>query len=142
MASDDALPTRPWTDAELAALDRAPLIRVAGARSDGTLRSSALVGHVRLGRDELVRSLNGTQGVWYQGTLTSGRGEIDVGGRRIAVAFIPDAGREPDTDQALRARYGDDSGVRRMTRSPARGATLRVVPLASPLRAGPRRRAG
>jgi hypothetical protein len=135
-----AVPTRAWTEAELAELDRASLIRVAGARADGTLRSFALVGHVRLGQDELVRSLNGTQGTWYRGALGSGRGEIDVDGRRIAVAFIADAGRESDTDQALRARYGDDSGVRRMTRSPAREATLRVVPLVSSLRAVRRHR--
>lgn len=33
-------------------------------------------------------------------------------------------------DAALRARYGNDSGVRQMTSPTAREATLRVVPLA------------
>ncbi|MFI8524917.1 DUF2255 family protein [Promicromonospora sukumoe] len=122
--------TRPWTDAELALLDRTELIRVAGARDDGTLRSFALVGHVRIGPDDLVRSMNGPDGAWYRGAVRTGRGEIDVAGQRLAVAFLPDVGREADVDQALRDRYGDDSGVRRMTRSPARDATLRVVPLA------------
>ena len=122
--------TRAWTEAELAELDRAPLIRVAGTRADGTLRSLVLVGHVRLGQDELIRSLNGTGGAWYQGAVGSGHGEIHVDGRRIKVAFIPDLSREAEVDQALRSRYGNDSGVRQMTRSPAREATLQVVPLA------------
>ncbi len=71
--------TRPWAMAELAELDRTPLIRVAGARADGTLRAFVLIGHVRLGQDELIRSLNGTQGVWYRGAVGSGWGEIEVG---------------------------------------------------------------
>lgn len=124
------LPARPWTDDEVARLDRAGLIRVAGSRADGTLRPWVTVGHVRLGRDELIRSLNGARGTWYRGAVRTGRGEIEVDGRRVAVAFVADRGREAEVDQALRARYGDDSGVRRMTRSPAREATLRVVPLA------------
>ena len=122
--------TRAWTAAELAELDRAPLIRVGGARSDGTLRPLVLIGHVRLGQDELIRSLNGIHGSWYRGAVGSGRGEIEVDGRRIEVAFLPDSGREAGVDQALRARYGNDSGVLQMTRLPAREATLRVVPLA------------
>ncbi|MFC5162930.1 DUF2255 family protein [Nonomuraea angiospora] len=105
-------------------------MRVAGARPDGTLRPLVLVGHVRLGQDELIRSLHGTHGAWHQGAVRSGQGEIDVDGRRFAVAFIPGRGREAAVDQALRSRYGNDSGVCRMTRSPAREATLRVVPLA------------
>lgn len=127
--SDDSLRPRPWAEGELVQLDRTELIRVAGARSDGTLRPFVLIGHVRVGQDELIRSLNGTRGAWYQGAVRSGYGEIDVDGQRFSVAFIPDAGREAAVDQALRDRYGNDSGVRRMTRPPARDATLRVVPL-------------
>lgn len=127
--SDDPLQTRQWTEDELAQLDRTELIRVAGARTDGTLRPTVLIGHVRVGQDELIRSLNGTRGAWYQGAVRSGHGVIEVDGRRFAVAFIPDVGREAEVDQALRSRYGDDSGVRRMTRTLAREATLRVVPL-------------
>lgn len=121
--------TRPWTTAELDQLDRAPLIRVAGARADGALRPFVTIGHVRLGQDELVRSLRGPRGAWYLAAVRSGHGEVEVDGRRLAVAFVPDLGREAEVDQALRSRYGDDSGVRQMTRSPAREATLRVVPL-------------
>jgi len=123
-------PTRMWTDAERALLARSELIRVAGERRDGSLRPLALVGHVRVGDDVLIRSLNGVEGAWYRGAVTTGVGVIEVAGTRIRVAFTPDHGRESAVDDALRARYGDDSGVRRMTRSPARDATLRVEPLA------------
>jgi hypothetical protein len=122
--------TRTWDAAELAALDRTPLIRVAGARPDGTLRPYVLIGHVRVGDDELIRSMNGISGSWYRGATSTGRGAIDVDGRRIEVAFIVDHGREDEVDHALRARYGNDSGVRRMTGSSAREATLLVAPLA------------
>lgn len=128
--SAELSPTRVWTAAELAALDSTPLIRVAAARPDGTLRPFVLIGHVRVGDDELIRSLNGTGGSWYRGATRTGHGEIDVDGRRIRVAFLVGAGREDEVDHALRARYGNDSGVRRMTKPQAREATLRVTPLA------------
>ena len=127
--STEPLETRAWTAAELAVLDSTPLIRVAGARPDGTLRSFVMIGHVRVDGDELIRSLNGTGGSWYRGATQTGQGQIDVDGRRIKVAFLIDTGREDEVDHALRARYGNDSGVRRMTRPQAREATLRVVPL-------------
>lgn len=126
----DPRPTRAWSAAELAQLDRAPLIRVAGARDDDTLRPFVMIGHVRLGHDELIRSLNGTAGAWYRGAIRTGHGEIDIDGHRIKVTFLRDYGREAEVDQALRARYGNDSGVRQMTRPPAREATLRILPLA------------
>ena len=128
--STEPLPTRAWTAAETEALDRSPLIRVAGTRPDGTLRPFVMIGHVRVGPDEIVRSLNGVGGSWYRGATRTGRGEIDVDGRRIGVAFLPDSGREDEVDRALHLRYGNDSGVRRMTAPAARQATLRVVPLA------------
>lgn len=128
--TNDPPETRPWSAAELDRLDRAALIRVAPARTDGTLRPFVTIGHVRLGQDELVRSLNGPDGTWYRAAVASGRGVIEVDGHRVPVAFVPDGGRAADVDRALRSRYGDDSGVRRMTSAPAREATLRVVPLA------------
>jgi hypothetical protein len=128
--TSESLSARPWTAAELVELDRSPLIRVAGASADGTLRRFVLIGHVRIGHDELIRSLNGTSGAWYRGAMRTRHGEIDVDGRRIKVVFIRDSGREAEVDQALRTRYGNDSGVRQMTSSPAREATLRMSPLA------------
>ncbi|MCY1136387.1 DUF2255 family protein [Actinoplanes sp. Pm04-4] len=126
----EALRTREWTPAELAALDRTPLIRLAGARPDGTLRPFVMIGHVRVGADEIIRSLNGTGGSWYQGVSRTGQGVIDVDGLQVRVAFVADSGREDEVDDALRARYGNDSGVRRMTSALAQAATLRMIPLA------------
>jgi hypothetical protein len=122
-------PTRDWSAAELARLDRTLLIRVAGARPDGTLRPFVLIGHIRLGQDELIRSLNGPSGAWYRRALRTGHGAIEVDGHQLEVAFMRDSGREAEFDRALRARYGNDSGVRQMTSAAAREATLRILPL-------------
>jgi len=125
-----AIPTRRWTSSELAAFDSSPLIHIIAPTTAGTTHRPVPIGHVRLGRDELIRSLLGAEGAWYRRALRAERGEIEVKGRRIGVAFFRESGREEEVDRALRARYGDDSGVRRMTSPPARKATLRVEPLA------------
>jgi hypothetical protein len=127
MTDDPTL--RGWSPDELALLDRTPLIRVAAERTDGTLAPFVLVGHVRLGAEEFVRSLNGTAGTWYRRAMTSGRGVIDVDGRRFPVLLEASTGRDAEFDEALRRRYGDDSGTRRMTRSPARDATVQLLPV-------------
>jgi hypothetical protein len=126
----DHLATRPWSREELTGLADTQLIRVAGARHDGGLGPFVTVGPVLLGDEVVIRSLNGTGGAWYRAAIASGRGEVEVARTRVRVAFLPDLGREVEVDRALRARYGNDSGVRRMTSSPAREATLRVLPLA------------
>jgi hypothetical protein len=120
---------RAWEPDERRALDRAPLIRIAAARSDGSVGRFATIGHVRVGDAELVRSLRGVDGAWYRGALRSGRAEIDVGGLHIGVAVTPASEPPEDVDAAFRARYGDDAGVRAMTRPPARDSTLLLRPL-------------
>lgn len=126
----ETAPTRAWSAEETALLTSAPLIRVAAVRHDGSRGTLVTIGHVRVDGDELVRSLRGADGGWYRTVLRSRRGRIEVDGRRIDVAFAPDEGRADVVDDAYRARYGDDSGVRQMTRSPARDATLVMRPLA------------
>jgi hypothetical protein len=124
--------TRAWTTDERAALEAAALIRLAVARAGGALRPGVTVGHVRVGDDEFVRSLNGTNGAWYRAAIATGRGRIEVGALTIEVALVADAEHAAAVDAALRSRYGDDSGVRRMTAPLAREATLRIEPLRHP----------
>jgi hypothetical protein len=125
--------TRDWTADELAALAAADLLRLAARRADGSLTPAVTVGHVRVDGDELVRSLRGAAGLWFRTARASGRGAIEVGGRTIEVAVVEDVGREERVDAAYRARYGDDAGVRSMTGSPAREATVRLAPAATPI---------
>lgn len=122
-------PVRAWTSSELALLDRTPLIEISTEDARGALGRFVTVGHVRLGAAEFVRSMNGVEGAWYRRAIRHGRGLIDVGGTRFRVGFAPAPEHERQFDDALRARYGDDSGTRRMTRSPARAATLQILPL-------------
>ena len=128
--TEPSLPTRAWTQGELEALDRTPLIRLRLTRVDGTIRDPVPIGHVRLGVDEIIRSLRGPSGAWYQQALRRGYGEIETDAGRTQVAFFQDVGREDEIDRALRRRYGEDSGVQQMTSAVAREANLRMEPLA------------
>jgi hypothetical protein len=128
----DPLATRAWTPVEIALLDRTPLIRLAAENPDGTLGPFVTIGHVRLGRDEFVRSLNGTTGLWCVRAVTTGQGVIDVDGRRLEMLFRPSSERNREFDEALPARYGDDAGTRRMVRAAARDATVQVLALTRP----------
>jgi hypothetical protein len=123
---------REWDDAELALLESSPLIRVAAERPDGSLRPFTVIGHVRLGGDELIRALRGETAAWYRAAVRTARGRIEVAGRRIAVVFDEARHRPEAVDGAYRSRYGDDGGVRAMTRPPARDTTLRVRPASDP----------
>jgi hypothetical protein len=125
--------TRDWTADELAALAAGDLLRLSARRADGSSTPTVPVGHVRVDGDELVRSLRGPQGHWFRTARATHRGTIAVGGRTIDVVFAEDAGREERVDAAYRDRYGDDAGVRSMIRSPAREATLRFAPAATPI---------
>lgn len=120
---------RAWTSPETTLLDREPLIGVAAVRPDGSPSPFVTIGHVRVDGDETVRSLRGAEGAWYRAALRTRRGWIEIGDHRIAVAFISYTGAADAVDTALHERYGHDSGVRQMTRSPARDATLVLRPL-------------
>lgn len=120
---------RAWSSDELALLDSTPLIGLATRAFDETLDRQVLIGHVRLGTEEFVRSLNGVGGAWYRRAVRTGRGAIDIDGFRVNVALIISRGREEDVDDAMRERYGDDTGTRAMTRAPARDATVQIFPL-------------
>jgi hypothetical protein len=57
-----------WTPEELAAIDAAHEIKIAGRRRDGTLRRPVTIWLVRVGDDLYVRSVNGADAAWYRGT--------------------------------------------------------------------------
>jgi hypothetical protein len=55
-----------WTPDELARLDGADEMRVAGTRRDGSLRTPVIVWMVRLGDDLYTRSVNGPDAAWFR----------------------------------------------------------------------------
>jgi len=62
-----------WTEEDLASLDRAHQIRVAGRRNDGSLRKLVTIWHVVVDGALYARSVKGTEGQWYKGDIRHGR---------------------------------------------------------------------
>jgi hypothetical protein len=121
-----------WTSAELARLDGADEMRVAGTRRDGSLRTAVIVWMVRLGGDLYTRSVNGPDASWFRGTRATRQGHISANGVEQDVTFVDiDAGDaiNADVDAAYEVKYRRYSGpVASITAPLARSATLKVVP--------------
>jgi hypothetical protein len=69
-----------WTSDELTRIGAAEELRVASVRRDGTLRKPVTIWVVRHGDDLFVRSVNGRNGAWFQGTQERQEGHISAGG--------------------------------------------------------------
>ena len=117
-----------WTEDELARIGKAGELRIAGRRTDDTLRKLVIIWQVRVGDAIYVRSVNGPDAAWYRGTQIRGEGRIEAGGISKDVVFIRDDSRDPDIDRAYHAKYGDGSPVRSITSLTATSTTLRVDP--------------
>jgi hypothetical protein len=117
-----------WTKDELDSIANAGELRVAGVRSDGTLRSLVIIWHVRVGDDIFIRSVNGPDAAWFRGTQVRGEGRVVSGGVTKDVTFVRVADRDADIDAAYRKKYGSGSAVRAITSELAAGTTLRVDP--------------
>ena len=117
-----------WTEDELSRIGRAGELRIAGLRSDGTLRNLVIIWQVRVGDDIYVRSVNGPDAAWFKGTQLRGEGRIESGGVGKDVTFTRDDSKDAEIDAAYRSKYGNGSPVQRITSALATGTTLRVEP--------------
>ena len=117
-----------WTDDELDRVGRAGELRVAGRRTDGSLRNLVIIWHVRVGDAIYIRSVNGPDAAWFRGTQIRGEGRIVSGGVTRDVAFVRVDDLDAAIDDAYRAKYGGGSAVRSITSSLASSTTLRVDP--------------
>ena len=121
-----------WETAELARIDEAEEMLVAGRRCDGTDRKPVIVWMVRLGDDIYTRSVNGPEAAWFRGTRTRREGRIRVGGFDKQVAFVDVGTDDPindELDAAYRSKYRRYTGpVARIISRLARSATLKLVP--------------
>ncbi|MEL4317521.1 DUF2255 family protein [Leifsonia sp. YIM 134122] len=117
-----------WTEAELDSIDRARELRIAGRRTDGTLRKLVIIWHVRVDDAIYVRSVNGPEAAWFRGTQVQGRGRIESGGVSMDVAFTRDDTRDAEIDAAYRDKYGNGASVQAIVSAQALSTTLRVDP--------------
>jgi hypothetical protein len=117
-----------WTADELERIGNSGELRIAGRRTDDSLRKLVTIWQVRVGDDIYVRSVNGPDAAWFKGTQIRGEGRIETGGISKDVVFTRDAGADPEIDAAYRAKYGTGSPVRSITSWAASSTTLRVDP--------------
>lgn len=115
-----------WSPSELDALDRVSEIRVAGRRTDGTLRTPRIVWQVVVEGELYIRSVYGTEGKWYQGVAERLEGEITWGGTSREVSFVLDPTHDEAIDAAYFSKYGTGSPSQSITSAVARTTTLRV----------------
>lgn len=121
-----------WTAEELASIDRAKELRVAGRRADGSPRTPVIVWHVVVGSSLYIRSIRGEKGSWYRGTQTFGDGRIECAGTTTAVTFTRDDSHDKAVNRAYWSKYRWGLAVWSMTRKAARSTTLRVERQFSP----------
>lgn len=122
-----------WTEDELSALNRLDEIRVAGRRTDGSLRRLTIIWHVIVDNKMYVRSVRGVAGGWYKGIIQHHEGVVEWNAQTRAVAYIPDSSADDQVDAAYFAKYGPGPDTVAITNAAATATTMRVEPL-GPLR--------
>jgi hypothetical protein len=117
-----------FTPDELARIDGAEELLIAGRRADGTLRKSVIIWMVAHDGALYVRSVNGVDAAWFRGTQDQHSGHISAGGVEKDVSFITDSTVDDVLDAAYRAKYSYPSAVTAINAPAARATTLRVEP--------------
>lgn len=121
----------PWTSDELERVAAAEELKIASARSDGTLRRPTTIWVVRDGNDLYVRSVKGPKSSWFRGTQVRHEGRISAGGVKKDVSFVAAGDDTADAiDSAYAEKYASypQSYVDSVTTPQARSTTLRLVP--------------
>ena len=118
-----------WSDEELVDVGEANELRIAPARPDGTLQPARIIWVVRLGDDLYIRSVNGSDGAWFQGVQATHAGHIWAGGVDADVALEDaDHNLDDEIDEAYRRKYGrSSSAVEHITSPEARSTTIRLT---------------
>ncbi|RZT66493.1 hypothetical protein EV140_0031 [Microcella alkaliphila] len=117
-----------WTPTELAELDRASEVRVAGRRADGSSSTLTIVWHVVVDGNLYLRSVKGPEGQWYRGVAHHFEGFLHDAGTSRPVVFTLDHTHDTEIDDAYFAKYGRGAPSRSITSALARQTTLRVDP--------------
>jgi len=127
----EGMPT--WTNDELSRIAEAEELDLAPRRNDGSLRDAVTMWVVRDGENLYVRSMHGSDGVWYRRARARHEGHIDAAGVSKDVSFgdaSRDAGLNKRIDAAYRQKYrrfGPDI-VGSIVNPGARATTIRLEP--------------
>ena len=118
-----------WTTDELNRIGTTEEVRIAGRRTDGSLRKPVIVWLVRDDQDLYVRSVNGRGAVWFRGVQTSHEGRIWADGLEKDVHFVETEDRNDAIDAAYWAKYQRyPSIVPSIVTPETRATTLKLVP--------------
>ena len=126
-----------WTRDELAKIGAAEELKLASRRSDATPQEPVTIWVVRHGDDLYVRSMKGSNGLWYRRTQKHHEGNIRAGGVEKDVTFV-DASHDLDDqlDAAYRDKYHQYGAryVDPIVSAEARGTTIKLIPRSDRLR--------
>ena len=121
-----------WTSDELNKIGTAEELRIAGLKSDGTLRKPTIIWVVRVGDELYVRSVNGRSSGWFRGIQARHEGRIWAGGVQRDVTFVeipdPAINEQIDTAYATKYRRYAASIIDSINGPKAGAATLQLIP--------------
>jgi hypothetical protein len=122
-----------WTSEELDKIGSTDELRLASARSDGTLRRPVTIWVVRAGDGLYVRAVHGRTSKWFRGTQERHEGRISAGGVEKDVDFAEVSDDDivgDEIDAAYRAKYSryPASYVDPVVSPEVRAATIELVP--------------
>lgn len=120
-----------WTIEERNKIGTAEELRIAGRKTDGTLRKPVIIWVVRVGDALYVRSVNGRSSAWFRGVQIRHEGRILAGGIERDVTFVEET--DPDINDQIDAAYLNKYGrypqwVAPMVTAEVRAATIKLVP--------------
>ena len=118
-----------FSDADLAALDRAEEVRVETQAPGGPVHRTIIWIVVDDG-EVFIRSVRGTRGRWFREAQANPAIAVDVDGRRLSATAIPadDPASIERASEALRRKYAADPALRTMLVPETLPTTLRVEP--------------
>ncbi len=121
-----------WTTDELNKIGTAEERRIAGLKSDGTLRKPVIIWVVRVGDELYVRSVNGRSSGWFRGIQVRHEGRLWAGGVQKDVSFVeipdPTINEQIDTAYATKYRRYAASIIDSINGPKAGAATLQLLP--------------
>lgn len=119
-----------WIKDELNKIASTDDLHIAPLRDDGkTYGTPTWIWSVVVDDALYVRAYNGQNSRWYQAALRQKAGRIKAAGMTREVAFEPVDGSINDRiDEVYRAKYKGSPYLTPMIGTPARSATVRIVP--------------